>query len=172
MAIDQPWYRHFPDAFLAGTIILTLEERGAYITLVDLIYTRDGNLPDDDRLVARTMGTDPRYWRRLKQRLIAKNKVRIVDGLLMANGCAAELENTHTRIEAARRAGQHSGFIRATKARVRKHLNGGGYEPNGHKPVDTWKQLGGGPSSSPGRGSDGLEASLARLGALVKGGDR
>ena len=34
------WYKRDPDAALSGMFELTLEERGAYNTILDLIYSR------------------------------------------------------------------------------------------------------------------------------------
>ena len=59
---------------------LTMEERGAYNSLIDVLYCRDGNVPDDDVLVARLIYCHWREWRALKKRLIAKGKVHILEG--------------------------------------------------------------------------------------------
>jgi len=80
------WYKRDPDAALSGMAELTFEECGAYNRLLDLLYSRDGVVPDDDALCAACFHCDPRTWRRLKARLIARGKVRSVDGYLTANG--------------------------------------------------------------------------------------
>ena len=36
------WYKRDPNAALTGMASLTLEERGAYNTILDLIYAHDG----------------------------------------------------------------------------------------------------------------------------------
>jgi hypothetical protein len=79
------WYKRDPVAALEGMAELTLEERGAYNTLIDLLYARDEDVPDDDVLVARMMSCHWRSWRAIKKRLIARKKVRVVDGKLSAN---------------------------------------------------------------------------------------
>jgi uncharacterized protein YdaU (DUF1376 family) len=77
------WYKHDPDAFLVGTFALTLEERGAYITIIDLLYSRDGDVSED--VFARAMGR-PQIWRRMKAALLAKGKLHYkTDGKLTAN---------------------------------------------------------------------------------------
>jgi len=86
------WYKRDPEAALNGMAELTLAERGAYNTLIDLLYTRDGIVPDDDVLVARMMRCHWREWRKIKTQLIALNKVRIIDGRLMANRVTETLE--------------------------------------------------------------------------------
>ena len=47
------FYYHRPDAAIAGMAELSLEQRGAYYSILDVLYSRDGIVPDDDRLVAR-----------------------------------------------------------------------------------------------------------------------
>jgi uncharacterized protein YdaU (DUF1376 family) len=79
------WYKHDPNAALAGMMGLTVEERGAYYTLIDVFYERDGHVPDDDYLMSRILGCNPRTWRRLKLALFQKQKVTVTDGLLVPN---------------------------------------------------------------------------------------
>ena len=42
------WYARDPRAALTGMMELTLEERGAYNTILDLIYCHDGEVVDDE----------------------------------------------------------------------------------------------------------------------------
>jgi uncharacterized protein YdaU (DUF1376 family) len=95
------WYKHDPDAFLAGTMDLTPEERGVYIVVISLLYSRNGDLPTDDRFFARYCGCDPRTWRRIRDRLLAKGKIHYrIDGNLTANRVEVELKSARRRIEA------------------------------------------------------------------------
>ena len=80
------FYKHDPNAWLAGTAQLTLEQRGAYITIIDLLYCNDDVLIDDDQAIARTMNCQVRRWQRLKAELMAMGKIRVdTAGLLHAN---------------------------------------------------------------------------------------
>jgi uncharacterized protein YdaU (DUF1376 family) len=79
------FYKRDPDAALAGMNELTLEERGAYNTLLDWLYSRDNLVPDNDDTIARVLGCQKRRWLRIKARLIAKCKIRIEAGMLNAN---------------------------------------------------------------------------------------
>jgi uncharacterized protein YdaU (DUF1376 family) len=79
------WYKHDPSAALAGMMGLTVEERGAYYTLIDVFYDRDGHVPDDDWLMSRILGCNPRTWRRLKLALFQKHKVTVEAGNLVPN---------------------------------------------------------------------------------------
>ena len=81
------WYKHDPSAALAGMIGLTLEERGAYYTLIDLQYARapHGHGDVTDELVIGALAIRPHRWGRIKASLIAKGKVHEIDGKLTAN---------------------------------------------------------------------------------------
>ena len=64
---QMPW---FPRDYQADTRHLTLEEHGAYRTLLDLLWI--GNctgLPSDDKRVARMLGITPREWKKIKPEL-------------------------------------------------------------------------------------------------------
>jgi uncharacterized protein YdaU (DUF1376 family) len=90
MGFMMHWYKHDPDAFLAGTAGLTLEETGAYIKIINLLYCRDGDLPDEVPLIRRTLGCHAHTWNGIKRRLISKGKIWISDGKIMAKrveGC-------------------------------------------------------------------------------------
>src|SRR5215467_10894006 len=88
------WYKHDPTAFLDGASTLTLEETGAYIRIIDAIYARDGDLPDDDFLLVRVCNCEIRVFRRLKAALIRKNKIWIENNCIVA-------KRTQRTIEAA-----------------------------------------------------------------------
>ena len=80
------FYKHDPNAFLAGTGQLSLEERGAYITLINMLYANDDVLVDNDEAIARAMNCQTRRWQRIKSTLMKLGKVRVDnDGLLHAN---------------------------------------------------------------------------------------
>lgn len=80
------WYKRDPDAALAGMIGLTMEERGAYNTVIDLLYARNGDVPNDDRYMARAQQCNPQMWRRVRDSLITKGKIWVTtDGKLGAN---------------------------------------------------------------------------------------
>jgi uncharacterized protein YdaU (DUF1376 family) len=91
------WYKRDPDAFIAGTAELTLEEVGAYSFLLDLLYSRDGAVPDDDAFVSRNLRINPRTWRAIRERLIVKGKIwRTEDGNLTAKRVAYALNEART----------------------------------------------------------------------------
>lgn len=54
---SAPWFDFYPERFIAGTAIMELAERGAYITLLCHQWLA-GSLPDDPRILARLAGGD------------------------------------------------------------------------------------------------------------------
>jgi uncharacterized protein YdaU (DUF1376 family) len=114
------WYCHDPAAFLEGCIGLNAEERGFYITLLDLIYARAPNNGVTDELVVKAMACRPQVWRRVKASLIAKGKVWDAEGQLAANRVETTLQ-TAAKLMANR---TRSGRVSALKRAEIKHLSG------------------------------------------------
>lgn len=94
------WYKRDPHAAIEGMLGLTAEERGMYNTLIDMLYARDGNVPNDDRFMGLAQQCRPQQWRRVRDALIAKGKVRITaDGKLAANSVETRLKEARNFIE-------------------------------------------------------------------------
>jgi uncharacterized protein YdaU (DUF1376 family) len=117
------WYKRDPDAALSGMMGLSLEERGAYNTVLDLIYTRDGNLPDDERFVAGWLGVDVRVWRRIKNRLIDLGKLYVTEGMLRNSRADVEVLSALSRVGSAQDAGRASARSKARKSHGQSHEN-------------------------------------------------
>lgn len=73
--------------------MLSLEERGAFQTLLDLMYDRGGPMPDNDGLLARYMGVSIRKWKSLRESLIGLGKIREEGGFLVNDRAISEIEN-------------------------------------------------------------------------------
>lgn len=89
---NLPWYRRFPDNFIAGTVGLTLEEKGAYSLLLDLMYVRGGPVPDEPRYIAGVCNCSVRKWNAIRQRLIDLGKIEVADGMLTNHRAEEELD--------------------------------------------------------------------------------
>jgi uncharacterized protein YdaU (DUF1376 family) len=90
----RPFHKRYHSDALAGFMALTLEERGAYQTLLDLMYDRGGPIADNERLLAGYMGVSLRKWKSLRDDLIGKGKIHLTDeGLLSNSRVEKELEN-------------------------------------------------------------------------------
>lgn len=91
--MTRPWYRRFPDNFIAGTVGLTLEEKGAYSLVLDLMYVRGGPVPDEPRYIAGVCNCSVRKWNAIRQRLLDLGKLYVVDGFLTNDRAEKEIEN-------------------------------------------------------------------------------
>jgi uncharacterized protein YdaU (DUF1376 family) len=116
------FYKRDPDAALGGMAELNFEQRGAYCSLIDLLYARDGIVPDNDVFVCRIFHCSVRTWRRLKIDLIAAGKIWVDEaGLLNANRVAETiLSANETSIKQTKRVNQ-----RWQKYRNTLDFNGG-----------------------------------------------
>lgn len=119
------WYKRDPKAALAGMAVLTLEECGAYNLILDLIYSRDGDLPDDDRELARLMRCDVRVWRRIRRRLMDLGKLYVHGGHLHNARADDEINYALGRIANARAAGLASAAKRTVQKQHGQDLTSG-----------------------------------------------
>jgi uncharacterized protein YdaU (DUF1376 family) len=116
------WYKRDPNAALQGMAILTLEERGAYNTILDLLYARDGHLPDDERELSRLMHCDIRVWRRVRRRLMDLGKLYIHGGNLRNVRADDEINYALSRIAKTKLAGLKGAEARRQQKRTSVEL--------------------------------------------------
>ena len=90
--MSDPWYRRFPDNFLGGINGMTLEEKGAYGVVIDMIYQRGGPIADEPRYIAGICNCSVRKWNAIRQRLLDLGKIYVIDGCLMNERAGIELE--------------------------------------------------------------------------------
>jgi hypothetical protein len=71
------WCRWYASKWLTGTFGLTLEQKGVYITIINIILDR-GECPDDERYLCRLCNCNRRRLKRILNELIALGKIRHV----------------------------------------------------------------------------------------------
>jgi uncharacterized protein YdaU (DUF1376 family) len=110
------WYKRCGADFIHGTMMLTLEEKGAYSLCLDLIYDRGGPIPDDARWLAGVCGVSLRKWSSIRERLLSLGKIAS-DGQHISNS-RAELELVSSELHARKLAesGSKGGRKRAENA--------------------------------------------------------
>lgn len=110
------WHPREHRKALDGMLSLTLEERGAYNTCLDLIYDRQGPIPDDMRWLAGWMGVSSKKWGKIRAALIVKGKLFEVNlngtPSLMNQRAAIELENQSKLARKLRENGAKGGAKR------------------------------------------------------------
>lgn len=102
------WYKRDPHRAIEGMMGLTLEECGAYNLLIDHSYARDGHLPDDPDLIKVMLACHGNKWQAIRRHLIAKGKIRIVEGKIVANGVEKTLAEADNFAEKTSRKGRDS----------------------------------------------------------------
>ncbi|WP_347269946.1 YdaU family protein [Rhizorhabdus histidinilytica] len=113
----QHYHKRYHSDALAGFMSLTLEERGAYQTLLDMMYDRAGSIPGNDRLIAGYLGCSLRKWSSLRETLVAKGKIRVLeDGSITNDRVEKELENA---MKTSRKLAENG-----LKGAHKKHENG------------------------------------------------
>jgi uncharacterized protein YdaU (DUF1376 family) len=112
----------WPDEYMGGTFgNLTVDEHGAYIIILNLIYSNGGPIFVDLGRLAHAGRSRPQRMRDLLDRLVAKGKLSFTADYRLANGRADhELGKTGDRIESARKAGFISGSTRHEKGVLKK----------------------------------------------------
>ena len=123
------WYKRSGMDFIHGTMMLTLEEKGAYSLCLDLIYDRGGPIPDDARWLAGVCGVSLRKWSALRQRLLDLGKLTTSGGMLMNVRAASEIASAELQVKKLAESGAKGGRKRAeneAKAKENSHLGQAG----------------------------------------------
>ena len=112
---SRPWHKRYHSDALTGYAGLTLEQRGAYTTILDSLYDSDGavGLPDIDRRIAGILDVSARRWRIIRDDLIRLGKIEIVDGLITNSRYLRELERQRRISEKRAKAGKAGGKAKA-----------------------------------------------------------
>jgi hypothetical protein len=105
---EVPWVEYRARAALEDKRSLTLEERGVYVTLIDLYLERGGNLPDDARFICGWLRCDVRIWKKLRLRLIELNKIGIEGEHIIVPFAEGLLGDALERMAGNRRGGRNS----------------------------------------------------------------
>ena len=91
----MPYHRRYHGDALQGYRRLTLEQRGAYTTIIDLIYDNGGPIDNNERWLAGELNVSIRKARALISELIELRKIFInQQGLISNHRCEAEIENS------------------------------------------------------------------------------
>ena len=107
------WYKRCGADFIHGTMMLTLEEKGAYSLCLDLIYDRGGPIPDNEKWLAGVCGISTRKWAAIRARLLDFGKLVAVNGVLSNARAALEIVSTETHARNQAESGAKGGRKRA-----------------------------------------------------------
>lgn len=104
------WYKRDPNRWFTGTRnVLTMEEKGFYADLIEGYIDRDGDLPNDEIVLARLCGCRTNLVRRLLFQLFQKQKLRVnATGNLVPNGVEATMTEAKKFLAAPQEVQQKS----------------------------------------------------------------
>lgn len=71
----RAFYKRYPGDFMMGTRDLSLEERGAYNDLLDMMYDRGRPIPDEPRWIAGLLGISVKKWNTIRASLLDAGKL-------------------------------------------------------------------------------------------------
>lgn len=128
--IGSPWHKRYHSDALTGYQALDLEERGAYTTLLDLLYDRGDAIQITDRLLAGYFNVSVRKATALLAQLIAKGKiVRLEDGRLTNPRFEKERENALKTSRELAENGSKGGRKRAEKQKFSSEIKAAAEAP-------------------------------------------
>lgn len=120
----RPWHKRYHSDALTGYACLSLEQRGAYTTLLDAMYDTGGEpgIIDNERRIAGLLDVSTRRWRVLRAELIELGKIEERDGLLTNSRYLRELEKQRRISEKRANAGQKGGKAKAENSQGKLDL--------------------------------------------------
>jgi len=101
-----PYHKRYHGDILTAYMGMSLEERGAYDTLLELMYDRGGDIPNDTRWIAGWFGVSTRKTDSLISGLLSRGKIYLsAAGVYRNRRVDDELENLAkiSRVQAERR---------------------------------------------------------------------
>jgi uncharacterized protein YdaU (DUF1376 family) len=65
--MSLPYFKKYPRDFFDGTVGMSLDVKGAYDLVIDLIFMQSGGLRDDPHYIAGHLGCSVRKWNAIKR---------------------------------------------------------------------------------------------------------
>lgn len=120
---QRPWYKRYGADFIHGTMGLSLEEKGAYSIILDLIYDRGAPIIDDARYLAGVCGCSVRKWSAIRARLLEMGKIVAKDGFISNSRAEKEIEISAKSSNERAENGAKGGEKRAENEASRRNIN-------------------------------------------------
>lgn len=120
----DPYHFRYHDDALRGYRKLSLEERGAYTTMLDLMYSDQEYLADNERIIAAEMGVSTRKYRSLRDSLMRKGKIYYVaEGIISNKRFEEEIQRREERRSSAQTRGKLGGRKKHENQKFRNKIN-------------------------------------------------
>lgn len=117
--MSLPYYPMYPRDFYEGTLQMSLECKGAYIMLLNLMYTRNGPVADEPGYLARYVGCSIRKWQKLRLEMIGLGKITVENGFIRNSRADQELLKRVSYQDQKRENRSNPNKIKAEKSRSR-----------------------------------------------------
>lgn len=122
MGTRHVWHKHYHELALNGMKNLSVDLRGVYYTLLDLMYERMLPLAESDQMMAARMCCSVRKWKSYRDELIRLGKIEwSADGKLTNNRFENELKKLRESSESKSAAGRASGESRRKAKEIREN---------------------------------------------------
>lgn len=123
--MSVPWFKFFPNDWLAGTSGMTPSERGIYITIIALIYEMGEAVLHDEGRLSRRCGCNKSTFKRALKVLVADGKLTISDNRVSNKRAEKELSERIKRIEKATTGGQQKAASERKKMQQKQREKNG-----------------------------------------------
>lgn len=110
---ERPFMQLYVSDFVGDTLTLTTEHIGAYLLLLIAMWNADGELPNDDEILAITARLPVDRWRVIWTRL--SPFFEVADGKVTHHRLTKELERFASKSAARSEAGRRGGIAKALK---------------------------------------------------------
>ncbi|MGK9200472.1 DUF1376 domain-containing protein [Sinorhizobium meliloti] len=128
----MPYHRRYHGDALQGYRRLTLEQRGAYTTILDLIYDAGGPIDNNERWLAGELNCSIRKARSLISELMELKKIFINrQGQISNHRCEAEIENS---LKISRKASESVAKREEKRAEKSKFVSD--FNNRSHRPIN------------------------------------
>lgn len=128
-----PWYKCFPRDFNDGMVGLTLEERGAYVTILNVIYAKGAPIDDDPGYFKALLCCSAKTWTKVRAALVVKRKLFEVvfnaQPCLMNRRAASEIANSEEKSEKFSTAGRKGGLQTQSNIKENNEIGQATLEP-------------------------------------------
>lgn len=120
----DPWYKRYPRDIYEATRALSLEARGAYNDVLDLMYIYGGPIPDDSKWMSHALHVSTRKWDSIKQALIEAGKITIEGGEIHNSRVDSELAQRRLDHRTGAESTANRGRTKREKSKTTNKING------------------------------------------------
>lgn len=126
----RPYHRRYHSDALTGYMSLTLEERGAYTTILDMLYDCWEPVVDNERYLAGCMGCSVRKYRSVRDALIEKGKIYLTDDNRISNSRFEKERENDAKFSRKQSENGSKRKDKSAESAEKPNKNNGASEPN------------------------------------------